>query len=368
MSEKSVRATLPPLLESVATAEQWETVRRPQLLTLLTEQEYGRIRGGEKIRITTRLADERHGPDIIGDTVVRKTIEISAEKDGRHLDFPVYGFVPRGAAKPVPAFVCLCNRGIRDADPARAFLSDFIPVETIVARGYACFFVLTHDIAPDVDEGYSIGFHKLMAEENSSRRPDDYGTISAWAWGLSRVMDYIETDPDIDSHRVATVGHSRGGKTSLWTCAQDQRFAMAISSCAGCSGDAITRGKIGEHIDDIVRRFPYWFCENYRRYAGNEDALPFDQHALLAMLAPRPLYISSKTRDDWADPAKQFESCTAVEEVYGLYGLTGIGIREFPPIDTPVDEGCIGFHCRTGDHDMDAYDWERYLDFADRHL
>ena len=208
----------------------------------------------------------------------------------------------------------------------------------------------------------------MFPEYREDRPGDAWGAITVWAWAASRIMDYFETDPLIDEKRVAVVGHSRGGKTALWCTAVDQRFAMAVSSCAGNSGDAIARGSRGERIKDIAVRFPYWFCPNYQKYKDNEEALPFDQHMLLALIAPRLVYTTSKTFDSWADPEGQFESCVQADPVYRLLGVTGMACREKPMPEHPLHEGRIGHHHKTGNHDMDEYDWNCFMDFADRHM
>ena len=253
-------------------------------------------------------------------------------------------------------------------DPSRSFLSPFWPAETIVARGFAAAVVFTHDIAPDYDEGFSMGLHKLFPELNENRPMDTWGAISAWAWGTSRIMDYMETDDLIDNTRVMVVGHSRGGKTALWCAAQDTRFTMAVSSCSGCSGAALSREKEGERVEQITKRFPYWFCQNYFKYSGHEDQLPIDQHMLLALIAPRLIYVSSKTFDSWADPESEFASCVQASPVYRLYGKTGMPEIHMPRPDHPILTGSIGYHLKTGYHFMDEYDWERYLEFATGHM
>jgi pimeloyl-ACP methyl ester carboxylesterase len=296
---------------------------------LFRDEVYGNIPDYGDLEVNFRVANVCGSEDVMAGMAVRKTIEISATRQGRHFYFPLHLFVPKGKEKPVPAILTICNRGIKDADPARHFLSPFWPAETIVARGYAAAVILTHDIAPDFDDGFTMGFHKLYPCTPEKRPGNAWGTLSAWAWGASRVMDYFVTDEDIDEHRVAVVGHSRGGKTALWCAAQDERFAMAVSSSAGTSGDAITRGKIGETVRDITGRFPYWFCNNYKKYSDNEDALPIDQHMLLGLIAPRLCYISAKTFDSWADPVRQFESCVEASKVYALFGLNGVSETSF---------------------------------------
>ena len=350
-------------------AEAWVEKRRPELLGLFRDHVYGNLPDMSDVKVEIRVACEKKGPDIMAGRAVRKTLEIQAERNGIHFSFPAVVFIPLGAQGPVPVLLTVCNRGIKDGDPARHFLSPFWPAESMVARGYASAVVLTQDIAPDYDEDFTMGFLKLFPEYVGSGRSDNaWGALSAWAWGASRIMDYFVEEPLIDWKRVAVVGHSRGGKTALWCAAQDERFAMAVSSSAGNSGDALARKSKGERVRDIVERFPYWFCKNYQKYADHEDALPVDQHMLLALLAPRLVYITSKTFDSWADPQGQFTSCVQASPAYWLLGKEGMPLTVQPLPECPVHGGEIGYHLKTGNHDLDEYDWEQIMDFADRKL
>ncbi len=352
----------------VRSAEDWMNKRRPEILEILRREEYGRLPDMKDVEITIRVTDVRRGDKIMNGRAVRKTVEIEAIRRGRHFIFTFDVFIPANAQSPVPAFVEICNRGAMNCDPAREILSTFYPAETIISRGYACAAFRTHEVAPDYEEGFHTGFHRLFPELAENRPMDAYGTLTAWAWAASRVMDYFETEPMIDEKKVAVVGHSRGGKTSLWCGAQDERFAMAISSCSGNSGDAISRGKTGESIAQIVDRFPFWFARNYQKWAGHEQEMPFDQHFLVSLMAPRLVYTSTKTNDAWADPASEFESLVQADPVWQLFGLTGLQTRERPKPETALHTGHIGHHQKTGEHNMDDYDWDKYLDFADAHL
>ena len=352
----------------VTTAEIWMKKRRPEILELLRREEYGRLPDMSDVKVDIRVVDERQGEKIIDGRAIRKTIEVEAVRRDRHFVFCFDVFIPTKAKYPVPAFVEICNRGSMVCDPARELLSSFYPVETIISRGYACAAFRTHEVAPDYDEGYKTGFHRLFPDYVENRPDDAWGTLTVWAWAASRVMDYFETEPLIDEKRVAVVGHSRGGKTALWCGAQDERFAMAVSSCSGNSGDAISRGKTGESIRQILDRFPFWFANNYQKYADHEDEMPFDQHFLVSLMAPRLVYTSTKTLDSWADPVSEFETLVQASPVYQLFGKTGLQQNTFSLSEEKLHDGCIGHHHKTGEHTMDDYDWDLYMDYADKHM
>lgn len=350
----------------VTTAEMWKEKRRPELLEAFAREAYGRIPDLENMKFQIRLRDSRCDRFTMNGRAIRRTVEVEAIRGENAFSFDFVVFIPADAKNPVPCFVSIVNRGITDSDPGREALSSFYPAEQLIGRGYACAAIRTQEIAPDYDEGFTTRFHRLFPEYVTDRPADMCGAISVWSWAASRVMDYLGTDPLIDETRVAIVGHSRGGKTALWTGAQDQRFSLVCSSCAGNSGDAIARGNKGETIADITGRFPFWFCRNYQKYRNNEEAMPFDQHMLLAMIAPRPLYISCRTHDAWADPEGEFESIRQATPVYELLGQKGISTFEQPLPEHPLQDGRIAFHQKTGPHNLDEYDWNLYMDYADK--
>jgi hypothetical protein len=343
----------------------WRTKRRPEILELFRENVYGRVPVGRPEKLTFEVTDS--ASDALDGNATRKQVAISYHGPGGEGTIHLVLFVPKGALKPVPCFLLVCNRGQTNIDPTRTIKSPFWPAEQIIARGYAAAAFHNADVAPDKDDGFTSGVHRIFPPPDG-RRLDTWGTIAAWSWGASRVMDYLATNPDIDANRVAVVGHSRGGKTALWAGAEDERFAMVVSNESGSTGAALARGKQGEHIRDINKHFPHWFCQNYKRYNDREQELPVDQHMLLALIAPRLLYVASASEDSWSDPRSEFLSAVAGSAVYRLFGIGGLTATTMPDSEVPLLDGHIGYHLRSGKHNLTEYDWARFMDFADQHL
>ncbi len=319
------------------------------------------------------------------------TINIVASKGKHPLDLLL--FIPNNVKKPVPAFVGLNFQGNHTVSDDREIKitekwvtsnakgvvnnkateessgsqSSRWPVKEILERGYAVATMYYGDLEPDHPSGWKDGIRGFLHPDgkNAKFKPDEWGAIGAWAFGLSRIMDYFEKDEEIDEKKVAVLGHSRLGKTALWAGATDERFAVVISNNSGCGGAALSRRCFGETVYLINRNFPHWFCENFKNFNNRENELPVDQHMLISLIAPRPVYVASATEDLWADPKGEFLSAKNAEVVYMLFNKAGLGTEDMPEPDRSIGD-YIGYHIRSGKHDITLFDWQQYIDFADR--
>ncbi|MEX0780428.1 MAG: hypothetical protein WD037_11855 [Balneolales bacterium] len=358
---------LPGLLETsnggtVSTAEEWEP-RRAEILEQFRSSMYGRSPGAP-VYLSFELIEENSSA-MDGAATLKRIIAHSIH-GGRTHQFEFSLFLPNAANGPVPVYTLINNRDRSNIDPTRENKSDFWPAEQVIERGYGIAAFQNSDLAPDNAEDYRNGVIQLFEGEEAygERAPDAWEALAAWGWGASRVMDYLETDPGVDASKVALVGHSRGGKASLWAGAEDERFAVVIANDSGSGGAALSRRQFGETVED-VNRFAHWFAGNFDEYNNNEEALPFDQHMLVALIAPRAVYIASADRDLWADPKGEFLSLAHASPVYSLWGHTPIAPEELPELNSPLVAGPRGYHVREGGHNLTTVDWHFYMDFTD---
>jgi hypothetical protein len=394
--------TLPdPLVASggarIRDAATWQAQRRSELLELFAREVYGRTPGGRPrgMHWVVTSADRA----ALGGKAVRKevTVWFTEKKDGPKMHLLIYQ--PAGAPgthAPWPAFLgynyygnqCVhADPGItlstawmranpeykivnnRATEGTRGVHASRWDVETVIARGYATVSIYYGDLCEDRNEGLTKDAATLFGPKPvEERRPDEWGAIGIWAWGLSRALDALASDPEIDGRRVAVHGHSRLGKTALWAGAQDERFALVISNNSGCGGAALSMRDYGETVERINTSFPFWFARRFRAYNRRESTLPVDQHELLALIAPRPVHVASAEDDQWADPRGEFLAAQHAGPVYALFGKKGLGVAEMPAVNAPVLGDGVAYHVRTGKHDITPYDWAQYLNHADRVL
>lgn len=346
----------------VSSPAAWQP-RRAELLNLFRDHVYGRSPGRpEQLRF--RLIEEN--PQAMGGTATLKRIAILSSQGEREHRFDLTLFLPNARPGPVPVFLLLNNRPPSNTDPTRRESSGFWPAEEVVRRGYGIAAIQNNDLAPDDQKRFREGVIRFFeGEDTGSRRSDAWGAVAAWAWGASRAMDYFETDPRVDATRVAVVGHSRGGKAALWAGAEDKRFALVISNESGAGGAALSRRRFGETITQLNESFPHWFSAGFKQFGGREDELPVDQHMLIALLAPRAVYVASADEDLWADPRGEFLSLVHASPVFALWGDPPLWANDMPPLDQPLISGRRGYHIRRGGHNLTRSDWARFVDFAD---
>jgi hypothetical protein len=409
--EAAVRGfTLPEVLadsagDAAANAEAWIGRARPHQFDLLERFVYGRrlpsvpvtvveplerveveLAGGVRavrIQATLRLETDRAAAGAVGASAARDLpapqtqvllyLPVKPEAVPVFLELNFKGNQAQHADPGIHVATCWLRNskedGIADhraTEASRGVNSRRWPVEAMLGRGYGMATACYGDFFPDHADGRPDSVLPALGRPAAGPlAPDEPGAIAAWAWGLSRILDWLVTLPEIDPERVIVVGHSRLGKTALWAGACDERFAMVVSNNSGCGGAALSRRNYGETVAVITKRFPHWFCPAFAGYADREVELPTDQHALLAMVAPRPLYVASAVGDRWADPRGEFLAAVAAGPVWSLLGRVGLGTDIYPAVGEAIGSS-IGYHVRPGVHDLLEFDWQRFADFADR--
>jgi hypothetical protein len=373
--------------KQVRDAADWYKFRRPEIFKQFETNIYGRSPQrpeGMSFDVFDR------GTPALGGKALRKQVTVRFSSTNPALKMDILMYLPAGATAPVPLFLTLnfsgnhrivADPGIRTAEvwdrnkkeklaePEKAkTTTDLWPIEKILQRGYGLATIYYCDLEPDFVGGMRYGVRPLFYKPGQTEpAPDEWGALAVWGWGLSRALDYLETDNKVDAKRVAILGQSRLGKTVLWAGARDTRFAMVIASCSGEGGAALARRNYGETAKHMAVNYGYQFCGNYQHYQDHVDRMPTDQHELIALIAPRPVYLSTGSEDQWSDPKGEFLAAVAAEPVYRLLGRQGLGTERMPSLDHSILH-TIGFHTHTGKHEITAFDWEQFLAFADMHL
>ncbi|MGA1994416.1 MAG: acetylxylan esterase [Bryobacteraceae bacterium] len=364
----------------------WTEKRRPEIVRLFEENQYGRS-PGRPADMTFDVFDT--GTPAMDGKAIRKqvTIYFSKNKNGPKEDLVVY--VPAAAAKPVPLLLSIdfspnastfddpgiklgeiWNRDHKRVPAERGGGMFHMKIDNLLSSGYGVAAIYYGDIEPDFLGGLPFGVRALYLKPGQTEpAPDEWGAIAAWGWGMSRAMDYLETDKGVDAKRVGIYGVSRLGKTVMWAGARDTRFALVIASCSGEGGAALSRRNYGETIAHLTapNRFPYQFCANYARYAAHVDQLPVDANLLVALMAPRPVLLQTGTTDYWSDPKGEFLAAVAAEPVFRLLGKQGLGTSQMPAAGQPIFH-TIGYYMHEGPHGTMPGDWQYFLEFMDMHL
>ncbi|MBY0228182.1 MAG: acetylxylan esterase [Gemmataceae bacterium] len=363
----------------VETAKAWKEKRAPELRRLFQHYMYGTLPAAPK-KVEAKV--ERTDAEALGGKAVLHEVALTvADAPPMH----VLIVLPKGKG-PHPVFAGLSFTGVqallddpkvklstawqydrspgvvknRATDKSRGTAKKTWPLEEIIGRGYGVAACYNGDIDPDRKEERG-GLKKAIDPEGKA------GTIAAWAWGVSRIVDHLMARDDVDRKRIIAVGHSRLGKTALLAGAMDERIALAIPHQAGCGGTAPSRTTTGEKVKDINKNFPHWFNAAFKEFDAEPERLPFDQHCLAALMAPRPVLFSNAVKDTWANPDGQFDMLRGADPVYKLLGVEGLASKDKPEVGKP-SMGRLGYWVRPGTHEMNADDWKVFLDFADKHL
>jgi hypothetical protein len=375
----------------VTSRQLWESKRKPELKALFQHYMYGQFPPAPKAG-EVKFAVERQDDHYFNGKATLKEVTVRFGPKGTP---PIHLLVVAPASsrtKPAPVFVGLNfngnhtvlddpqvplptawmreGKGVennRATDAGRGKEVGVWNVESVIDHGYAVATFYSGDVDPDKDDPAD-GVQPHFRQAGITREgPDEWATLAAWAYGIHRAVDYLETDPAIDKTRIACVGHSRNGKTALLAAAFDDRIDLAIPHQAGCGGTAPSRGTVGESVKQINDRFPHWFDGHFKAFNEHPEKLPFDQHCLIALCAPRPVLLSNATEDQWANPAGQFEMLKAAAPVYALLGAEGVAADSMPETGKLVDSH-LGYWIRPGKHSMSKDDWEVFIRFADKHF
>lgn len=350
--------------QPVTDAATWFKQRRPEILKFYQTEIYGRI-PPQTPRVSWQVQDTDNAAR--GGTATMRTVigTMSDKSDGPRMHLTLY--TPTKTEQPVPVLLHITFGTGPGRGPTRP-AGGFDLIGEVLARGWGYAAIGYGDIQPDRAERWQEGVIGLTLKPGQLRpEPDEWGTISAWSWGISRVIDYLETDKTINARQIAITGASRLGKTVLWAGAQDERVAAICSIVPGEMGASLIRRDWGETLDDMAQNFPWQFAGNLQKWVGRWHDLPLDQHMLIALCAPRPVYVNGGLTDQWSDPKGEALALIAASPVYRLLGARDLGTAEVPPLDKPLTTGSLGFHYHSSGHTAVPADWKAFLDFAERH-
>ena len=374
--------------KEIDTSSEWERLRRPEICSYFANQVYGVVPGQLDFHNVEVLDNE---PAALGGKAIRKQVNLIFIKGNKSISMSLLIYLPNKKTKS-PVFLGYNFKGNHSVNPDPAILingkkeselsgdelkkfnasgrggrTSRWAIDKMIDAGYGLVTIDYNNVDPDKND-FSDGIHALFYKTGQmAPAKNEWGSLSAWAWGMSRIMDFLETETLIDHQKVILFGHSRLGKTALWAGANDQRFSIVISNNSGCGGAALSRRRFGEKVSDINTNYPHWFAKNFHNFNENEAALEVDQHMLIALMAPRPVYVASASQDAWADPKGEFLAAKEATPIYRLYGKKGIEMEKLPPVNTPF-HGSVGYHLRKGKHDVTNFDWEQYIKFADQHF
>jgi hypothetical protein len=393
LTEANVPAyTLPDPLrmpngKTVSTSKQWNDIQRPYIYQLFESTVYGRF-PRTPLQLTFKVT--RTDPAALDNMATCKQVTLYFTQADTSVQLHLLLYLPNQARGRVPVFLGMNfygNQSVindpsipitpyytvkgpgivdnRATEASRGSQASQWPVKDIISRGYGLATFFYGEVEADKPDGWETGVRTRL-KDLLHIQPHEWSAMGVWAWALCRALDYLQEDPGVDPKQVILIGHSRLGKAALWAGASDPRFTMVISNESGEGGAALSKRWYGETISVITRNFPHWFVPAYKMYANNTAALPVDQHMLLALIAPRPLYVASAAGDQWSDPKGEFLSALYAEPVYRLFGKQGLGTDHFPGVQKPTGD-FIRYHIRSGKHDVTPYDWEQYLQFAGKH-
>ena len=357
---------------AVTNAKQWRNIRRPQILSLFANFIYGTVpTPPDPIQQSYQIIKE--DKSFLDNKATKLDISIRFKNRKGTAQTHIIVYIPNQIEKPAPAFMMMSFDNPRGSsfqlsNSRKGHLRNGVPLVKLIDNGYGYISVYHGDLIGHNEVSFGKGIHKLFFRDGQSfPKAHEWGVLGANAWTGMRALDYLETNDRIDAKRIAIMGHSKMGKATLWAAAQDERFALAISAQSGCGGAALWRRKFGETMLKL-NRFPHWLCINARKFNEREDDLPVDQHMLLSLIAPRPVYVASGTADTWADPHGEFQSAKHAGPVYRLLGKKPLSTTKIPSPNQPLLNGDIGYHLRTGGHSVAPYDWEQFIRFANNHL